>query len=69
MINKGNTQVGRNPHVTSGGMQKTVATYAISDLHGQYKMFLKFLEKVEFSDKDSLYMLGDAIDRGPDGIL
>jgi len=47
---------------------KSLATYAISDLHGQYNMFLKLLEKVEFSDKDELYMLGDAIDRGPDGI-
>ena len=45
-----------------------MATYVISDLHGQYKVFMKLLEKVGFSDKDSLYMLGDAIDRGPDGI-
>ncbi|RKM60262.1 serine/threonine protein phosphatase [Butyrivibrio sp. XB500-5] len=45
-----------------------MATYVISDLHGQYKMFLKLLEKVAFSDADELYMLGDAVDRGPDGI-
>ena len=31
-------------------------------------MFLKLLEKVAFSDADELYMLGDAVDRGPDGI-
>ncbi len=45
-----------------------MATYAVSDLHGQYKMFIKLLEKVGFSADDQLYMLGDAIDRGPDGI-
>ena len=45
-----------------------MATYVISDLHGQYKMFMKLLEKAAFSDADKLYMLGDAIDRGPDGI-
>ena len=45
-----------------------MATYVISDLHGQYRLFLKLLEKVKFSGADKLYMLGDAIDRGPDGI-
>ncbi len=45
-----------------------MATYAVSDLHGQYKVFLKGLEKIDFSDKDELYVIGDAIDRGPDGI-
>ena len=45
-----------------------MAVYVISDLHGQYKMFKKLLEKAAFSDADQLYMLGDAIDRGPDGI-
>ena len=45
-----------------------MATYVISDLHGQYGLFMKLLEKVNFSGADKLYMLGDAIDRGPDGI-
>lgn len=45
-----------------------MAVYAVSDLHGQYKMFQKLLQKVNFSEGDQLYMLGDAIDRGPDGI-
>ena len=45
-----------------------MATYAVSDLHGQYNIFSKLLEKVHFSNEDQLYMLGDAIDRGPDGI-
>lgn len=38
--------------------------YAISDLHGQYKTFLKFLEKINFSDEDELYIIGDIMDRG-----
>ena len=45
-----------------------MATYVLSDLHGQYGLFMKLLEKVKFSGADKLYMLGDAIDRGPDGI-
>ena len=45
-----------------------MATYAISDLHGQYDIFAKLLEVIHFSDDDFLYVLGDAIDRGPDGI-
>ncbi len=45
-----------------------MSTYVISDLHGQYGIFLNLLEKISFSDADTLYMLGDAIDRGPDGI-
>ena len=46
-----------------------MATYAISDLHGQYGIFEKLLEIIDFSDDDYMYVLGDAIDRGPDGIM
>ena len=42
--------------------------YAISDVHGCYDLFLRMLEKIGFSDDDTLYYLGDAVDRGPDGI-
>ena len=45
-----------------------MATYCISDLHGQFHMFEKLLEKVSFSENDFLYVLGDAIDRGDGGI-
>ena len=45
-----------------------MAVYAVSDIHGQYELFLKGLEKIGFSDDDELYVIGDAIDRGPDGI-
>lgn len=43
-------------------------TYILSDIHGQKKLFDKLLKKIEFSDQDELYVLGDVIDRGPDGI-
>ena len=39
--------------------------YAMSDIHGHYKMFLKMLEKIGFSKEDHLYIIGDVIDRGP----
>ena len=42
--------------------------YVMSDLHGRYDLFLRMLEKISFSDCDTLYLLGDLIDRGPDGI-
>lgn len=43
--------------------------YVASDLHG-YPLteFKKMLEQVGFSKDDFLYILGDVIDRGPDGI-
>lgn len=42
--------------------------YVISDVHGRYDLFIKMLDKISFSDNDTLYLLGDMIDRGPDGI-
>ena len=45
-----------------------MATYAVSDLHGHMDVFEKGLEHIGFSDDDMLYVIGDAIDRGPDGI-
>lgn len=43
--------------------------YVTSDLHGfSLKKFKGFLESVSFSDDDFLYVLGDVIDRGNDGI-
>ena len=42
--------------------------YAMSDLHGCYGKFLQMLEKIHFCNADTLFFLGDAVDRGPDGI-
>ncbi len=45
-----------------------MAVYAVADLHGQFNTFEKGLNRIGFSDSDQLYVIGDAIDRGPDGI-
>ena len=43
--------------------------YVTSDLHGySLDKFKDFLNKVGFCNKDFLYILGDVIDRGPDGV-
>ena len=40
--------------------------YVMSDIHGNYQAFKKMLEKIEFSDKDLLYIAGDIVDYGPE---
>ncbi len=45
-----------------------MSTYLLSDVHGQYNAYKKILDKIHFSENDFLYVLGDAIDRGPEGI-
>lgn len=42
--------------------------YVISDIHGCKKQYLELLEKINFSDKDHLYILGDTVDRGEQSI-
>ncbi|MBP1550564.1 MAG: metallophosphoesterase, partial [Oscillospiraceae bacterium] len=36
----------------------------MSDLHGQYKKYISMLDKIGFCDDDTLYVLGDIVDRG-----
>ena len=43
--------------------------YVTSDLHGYpLEKFSDMLKSVNFSQNDILYILGDVIDRGKDGI-
>lgn len=42
--------------------------YVISDIHGCYAEYRELLEKIKFSSKDTLYILGDVVDRGPEPI-
>ena len=42
--------------------------YCISDIHGCYDEFMELLRKIDFSPDDTLYILGDVIDRGEDSI-
>ena len=42
--------------------------YVCSDIHGDYDKYRSLLEKISLQAQDTLYILGDVIDRGPDGI-
>ncbi|MGM9570883.1 MAG: metallophosphoesterase [bacterium] len=42
--------------------------YVVSDIHGRLDKYADILQLINFSDKDELYILGDVIDRGPDGV-
>ena len=39
-------------------------TYVMSDIHGSYEKYAAMLEKIAFSEDDTLYVLGDTVDRG-----
>ena len=43
-------------------------TYVMSDIHGNYHAFKKMLEQINFSDSDVLYIAGDIVDYGEEGI-
>lgn len=36
----------------------------MSDIHGQYEKYAAMLQKIAFSEDDTLYILGDIVDRG-----
>lgn len=42
--------------------------YLMSDVHGDYDRFIQLLEQIHFTDQDSLYLLGDVIDKNPQGM-
>ncbi|MBR7160837.1 MAG: serine/threonine protein phosphatase [Clostridia bacterium] len=39
-------------------------TYCISDVHGEYELFMHLLEKIKYEDSDRLIVCGDFIDKG-----
>jgi len=43
-------------------------TYVVSDIHGCYDKFKELLGKIEFSDEDELFVLGDVVDRGDEPV-
>ena len=45
-----------------------MACYVTSDIHGCYEQFIRLLHKISFGLDDTLYILGDIIDRGPDSV-
>lgn len=46
-----------------------MAVYVMSDVHGLKDRYDRMLKELPLKDSDVLYVLGDVIDRGPDGIL
>ena len=42
--------------------------YVLSDLHGRYDFYVKILKKVKFGKMDTLYVFGDLVDRGFEGL-
>ncbi len=46
-------------------------TYVMSDIHGMYEKYAMLLHDAAFSPEDTLYILGNVLDRGPDpcGVL
>ena len=40
--------------------------YVVSDIHGNYELFVKLLKKINFSKRDTMFVLGDVIDKGKD---
>ena len=41
-------------------------TYVMSDIHGCYDKYQSMLAAIHFAADDTLYVLGDVLDRGPD---
>lgn len=39
-------------------------TYCISDIHGEYELFMRLMEKIGYSESDKLIVCGDLIDKG-----
>ena len=42
--------------------------YAASDIHGCYEKYQRLLERLRLSEDDTLYILGDLVDRGDGGM-
>lgn len=38
--------------------------YIVSDIHGEYDLFIKLLQKINFSSDDEMIICGDIIDKG-----
>lgn len=42
--------------------------YCVSDIHGEYELFLRLLDIIKFSDRDTIISCGDVIDKGQDSV-
>lgn len=43
--------------------------YVLSDIHGHEKRFASILKQINLQPEDTLYVLGDVIDRHPGGVM
>ena len=41
-----------------------IVTFVVSDIHGEYELIIRLLEN-PLEETDTLYVLGDILDRGP----
>lgn len=42
--------------------------YVMADIHGNYDKYIEMLKRIDLKDADLLYILGDVLDRGSDGM-
>ena len=42
--------------------------YVMGDIHGNLRRFDSVMDQIRLSPEDTLYVLGDVIDRHPDGL-
>lgn len=45
-----------------------MAHYVLSDVHGEADRFMQMIQKISLGQEDILYILGDVVDRGPNGV-
>ncbi len=43
-------------------------TYVLSDIHGNLRRFESILKQINLQPDDTLYILGDVVDRYPHGV-
>lgn len=64
-------QVSKARKTTRNGKKKgkkTTMIYVMSDIHGRKDRFDDIMKQINLKDEDTLYILGDIIDRNPYGI-
>ena len=60
--------VAARENVDFGAIKGGCMRYCISDIHGEYDLFIRLLEQIGFSDDDKMYVCGDIIDKGEDSV-
>ena len=42
--------------------------YCVADVHGEYDLFCRLLDLIQFNEQDEMFICGDIIDKGPHSI-